>query len=100
MVTKIAFNKARSWQQSLFQPAHASSLGLFRILFGLILIWKIFYGFNRAFIEEILLKAHYHFPFSLFEALHLKYLPPLGLEALLILLGIAALLIFAGIFLR
>jgi vitamin K-dependent gamma-carboxylase len=86
--------------ESLFRPVSASSLGLFRMLFGVILIWQMFCGFNLRFLEENFLKAHYHFPFALFEALNLPHLSPMPLNLLVAGLGVAALLIFAGVYFR
>lgn len=93
-------DKITSCQQSLFRPVSASSLGLFRMLFGLILLWQVFYVFNSRFIEQNFLTASYHFPFTLFDILHLPYLPPVFLHILFLILGIAALMIFAGLYFR
>ena len=100
MTGKNFVNEVRSRQQSLFRPISASSLGLFRMLFGLILLWQTFCGFNRHFLEENFIKAYYHFPFRLFEFLGLPYLPPQWFNPFFLIMGLASLMIFAGVFSR
>ena len=100
MSEKNFANKATSWHESLFQPVSAASLGLFRMCFGLILLWQTFCFFDRHFLEENFLKAHYRFPFRLFEFLHLPYVPLAWLNFYFLILGIAALLIFTGFVFR
>src|SRR5437868_7256746 len=97
---KDHLNKSTAWQQSLFHPVSASSLGFFRMTFGLVLVWQVFYGFNQQFLQLNFFQAHYHFPFRIFEVLHLPYLSPICLNLLVFILGIAAVMIFAGVFFR
>ncbi len=92
--------KILHWQNSLFKSVDASSLGLFRILFGILMTWQSFVVFNDRFVEENFIKAYYHFPFSLFEFLHLPMLSP-GLTGFLFaLVGVGAILITIGLFFR
>ena len=93
-------HRIKSWPADLLRPVDASSLGLFRILFGLLLLWQVFYIFNEDFVEKNFVLAYYHFPFSLFDWLHLKRLPPVFMHGLFSLMGAAALGMMAGLVFR
>ena len=87
-------------EQTLLRPVDASSLGLFRVLFGLLMCAQVFFCFDGNFVAENFSKAHFHFPFRLFEVLHLPYLTPLAANLLFQIMGIATLGIAAGLCFR
>ncbi len=87
----------KSWQQDLFKSVDCSSLGLFRLLFGLLLLGQSFFIFTPEFIKENFILPQYHFPFSLFEFLHLERLSPQGMQLLFLIMGITTLGIATGL---
>src|SRR3989338_2348515 len=58
----------------LFKPVDASSLGMFRALFGILLLFQAYWVYAPGFVLENYIKPIYHFPFSLFEFLRLPRL--------------------------
>jgi len=98
MVKNLPF--LRKWQEFCMAPANASSLAIFRIMFGFILGW---YAFDNLSGNSILLKyiePKFLFTFPLFDALHLKRLPAHYMYTLFKIMGISACMIGFGIFYR
>lgn len=93
-------NVLDQWKNSLFRPVDCSSLGLFRFIFGLLLIYQAFFIFDSQFIQLNFVEAVYHFPHPLFEWLNLRRYSPGIVQAIFLVMGLGAVGICAGIFLR
>jgi len=94
----ILLSKKR--RDSLFTPIDCSSLGLFRICIGLTFIYQSFFVFTPDFIKHNVTSAYYHFPFPIFEYLHLPTLPAGLVYQMFNIMGLAALGITLGLFYR
>jgi len=84
----------------LFKPVDASSLGMFRALFGILLLFQAYWVYAPGFVLENYIKPIYHFPFSLFEFLRLPRLSFFQLMVLFNCMGLAALGITLGLCFR
>jgi hypothetical protein len=91
---KSIFNQ---WKKELFEPVDVSSLGLFRFLFGFLLIIQSFLIFNEEFIQINFINNYFHFPHPLFEWLRLGRLPAAETHLLFLVMGISAVGICSGI---
>jgi len=93
-------NNFKEWQFFLMRPVDASSLAVFRILFGFLLAW---YAFQLVSLNEIsprYIEPNFHFSFSLFEFLHLKKFSAPTIYAFFKIMTISACCIALGIFYR
>ena len=82
----------------LFEKVDISTIVLFRIFFGVIMLIEIYRFFENEWISKYWIKPHYNFPFWPF--LSLEPLPGNGMYFLFIALGILALFITVGLYYR
>lgn len=80
------------WQQRLFAPVDIASIVVFRIAFGAILLVEVYRWLTLGWLRDF--TAPFHFTYHGFE--WLPRLPPLAMVALVIALGILALLVMVG----
>ena len=82
----------------LSTPTDAASLGMFRILFGLLMIWQAtYYLFKHRYYRNFL-EPKFHFSYQFFE--FVRPLPEPYLMAVFVLMAIAALGIMLGLMFR
>ena len=87
-----------NFRQSLFHEHSAASLGLFRILFGLVLFAQTFWFIKTDFLAENLFEPTLHFKFYYFQ-----FLEPISKPLMKLMMGlmlISSLLIALGRFLK
>lgn len=82
----------------LFKPVPSAQLGLFRILFGLCLVYELFYYFSIDLLNRGLRAPAMRFTYEGFDWINL--LPGKTMEVLLVLLLASAICITLGIFYR
>jgi len=82
------------------RPVDASSLAVFRILFGFLLVWYVFHHMSLNTIFPKYIEPNFHFSFSLFEFLHLKKFSAPTIYAFFKIMGVSAYCIALGIFYR
>ena len=82
----------KKWPEKLFSPVDASSLALFRFLFGLVILYQFTVVFSPSFVQENILSPSLHFPYPLFEWLDLDQIPK---EAVHIIFRVTLIAIFA-----
>ena len=92
--------KIQQFQNQLIAPVDASSLGLFRILFGGLMVYQSFCVFNTAFIDENYIKAYFHFPYTLFDVFNFEKLPPNLMRLLFLAMGLSSIGILTGLCFR
>lgn len=90
MVTRI--------KNYLYKPIPSTQLGLFRILFGLCLVYELFYYFSIDLLNRGLRAPAMRFPYEGFE--WVKLLPGKTMEVLLFILLVSAVCITLGIIYR
>ncbi len=84
--------------KKIFSPVDAASLGMFRILFGALMIWQAFYYLAKDRYIKYYLEPAFHFTFELFP--FVSPLPEKWFLALVILMMVAAGGIMLGLFYR
>jgi len=84
----------------LFTPVNPSSLILFRFFFGAFSGWYAFYELSTNAVFPQYIATNFYFTFSLFDVLHLPFLPPQALYTLFKIMGVSACCIALGIFYR
>lgn len=89
---------ARSWVENLFSPIDIASIAVFRISFGLLLLYDVYRYFARDWIKLQYIDPPYHF--ALFGFDFIQPLPGDGMYWLFAALGLCALLIALGLFYR
>ena len=85
----------KSW---LSEPIDGQVIGLFRLLFGLFMVYYSYYFYKIGFITEGLLKPKVLFKYDFFEWVPLFSAPVM--YTILALMGLSALLMAAGLFFR
>ncbi len=88
----------KRFQDYLYKPILSTQLGLFRILFGLCLVYELFYYFNIDLLDKGLRAPAMRFTYEGFE--WIKLLPGKSMEVILFLLLVAAVCITLGIVYR
>lgn len=88
--------KLRDRLDFLFRDAHPASLGLFRIIFGLVMLVQIVRF--KPYILHTLPNSRFHFKYDLFT--WVDFLPPGLMSAVLVLLIVAASFVVIGLFSR
>ena len=83
---------------TLFDQVDISSIAIFRIFFGFIMLVEVFRYFDKGWIARYWIKTDYNFPYWPF--LSLKPLSGDGMYYLFILIGILSVLILIGLFYR
>jgi len=94
----LAVEPVRSWRDRLFDPVDIASIAVFRICFGLLLLYDLYTYFANGWIKTIYIDPAFHFAFFGWE--FLRPLPGDGMYLLFGLLAISALLITVGLFYR
>lgn len=82
----------------LFAPQSAASLAIFRIGFGLILVWDAWRFWNNGWIEQYYLQPQFYFKYFGFGWVH--PFPGDGMYVLLGIIGVSALFVMLGLFYR
>lgn len=82
----------------LSEPTDGHILGLFRLMFGLFMVYYAFYFYSIDFITDGLLKPKVLFKYDYFEWLHPLSAP--AMNAILLAMGAAAVLMTLGLFFR
>jgi len=88
----------QSGKRALFLPIDIASLVVFRLAFGLILLWEVFRYFDNNFITNYWVKPGFLFSYWPFD--FLKPLPGDGMYILYYFLGLLAFCITIGLFYR
>jgi vitamin K-dependent gamma-carboxylase len=86
------------WIKKLFNPVHPGSLAVFRISFGLVMLWEVYRYFDRGWIERYWINPVFNFKYEWFE-----WVEPLssdGMFFLFYLLGLLSIFITVGLFYR
>lgn len=83
---------------SLFSPVDAASLGAFRMMFGIVLLWEVTRYFRYGWIEEYYVSPPLHFKYLFFE--WVQRWPGTGMFWHFGALGVLAALIAVGLFYR
>lgn len=87
-------NSIKIWA---LKPHRAESLGIFRVLFGLINLWEVFYLYRIGFLENFIFGPNFLFNY---EFLPLHPISRIGMEILLAGLALSCVLITLGYFYR
>lgn len=82
----------------LYRPVSPSSLGLFRILFGLVMFIQTAYFIQSGFVEKNILDPIIHFKYHFFQ--FLEPLPDFGMHLLMWVMLLSTVLIMTGFFYR
>ncbi|MEX0720642.1 MAG: HTTM domain-containing protein [Balneolaceae bacterium] len=85
-------------KEKLFTPINAESLAVFRIFFGLIMLWEVTRYFNHGWIERYWVYPVFHFKYEWFH--WVEPLSATGLSFLFYLLGLLSVFIIAGFLYR
>jgi len=88
----------RRFQSYLSKPVHPSSLGMFRILFGLVMFIQTAYFIATDFVQHNVLAPIIHFKYSFFQ--FLEPLPAPAMHALMWVMLLASILIATGFLYR
>ena len=83
---------------SLFRPVDAASLAVFRIGFGIIMMWEVWRYFARDFIGRYFVAPEFHFKYYGFE--WVEVWPGDGMYIHFAVVGVLAFLITIGLFYR
>jgi hypothetical protein len=86
------------WRDHLLVPVDGASLAVFRICFGLILLWEVFRYFRHGWIAAYYIKPQLHFTYLFFS--WVKPWPGHGMYAHFVLLGLCAVLMTLGRYYR
>jgi hypothetical protein len=86
------------WRDRLFEPIDIASIAVFRISFGLLLLYDLYKYFAKSLIKSIYIDPPYHFAFFGFD--FIRPLPGDGMYVLFGVLTICAVLITVGLFYR
>ncbi len=84
----------QNYFKRFFAPVDIASIAIFRIAFGLILLWEVIRYFQYGWIREFFVDPQFHFSYYGFD--WVKPLPGNGMIILFIILGILALCIALG----
>ena len=87
-------NRLLKMSAKLFEPVDVASLVFFRVTFGLMMLWNVFYYWPRIARHYIIPKFH----FKYYGFHWVRVLPGDGMYYVFVLLGILALLIVLGLF--
>lgn len=82
----------------LFQPVDGTSLAVFRILFGAIMVWEVYRYFSHDWIQRYWVEPSFHFTYHGFG--WVEPLPGRWMEVLFAVLGALAVCIALGLFYR
>jgi vitamin K-dependent gamma-carboxylase len=82
----------------LFEPTDAASVGAFRVMFGLLMLWEVFRFFQHDWIRRYYIDPQVHFTYLFFE--WVRPLPGPWMYALFTVMGVLAALIAVGVFYR
>ena len=88
----------RAINQKLLSHIDSSSLVVFRISFGVILLWEVIRYFQKGWINRYFIEPDFNFKYTGFG--WLEPLPATGMYGLFVVLGIAATLFALGLFYR
>jgi hypothetical protein len=88
----------RSWRDQLFDPIDIASIAVFRISFGLLLLYDTYTYFANGWIKTFYIDPPYHFAFFGFD--FIRPLPGDGMYVLFVVLAICAVLVTVGLFYR
>lgn len=88
----------RHWTERLHQPVDGSSLAVFRIAFGLIMLWEVWRYTSRGWVTAFYLDPDWLFPYAGFE--WVTPWPGEGLHWHFMALGVLAAMIALGLFYR
>jgi hypothetical protein len=86
------------WRDRLFEPIDIASIAVFRISFGLLLLYDIYTYFAKGWIKSYFIDPPFHFAFFGFD--FIRPLPGDGMYVLFGVLAISAVLITVGLFYR
>ena len=89
---------ARCWRDRLFEPIDIASIAVFRISFGLLLLYDVYLYFGNGWIKSYYIDPPYHFAFFGFD--FIRPLPGDGMYLLFGVLAVCAVLITVGLFYR
>jgi hypothetical protein len=89
---------APSWRDRLFDPIDIASIAVFRVSFGLLLLYDVYTYFAKGWIKTFYIDPPYHFAFFGFD--FIRPLPGDGMYVLFGVLAICAVLITVGLFYR
>src|SRR4051812_36043469 len=81
-----------------FEPVDAASLGVFRVMFGLLMMWEVCRYFVRGWITEYYVRPSFHFTYLFFD--WVKPWPGVGMYVHFAALGACALCVALGLFYR
>jgi hypothetical protein len=88
----------RQWAAHLSEPVDGASLAVFRIAFGLILVWETTRYFRKDWIGRYFVRPRFHFTFYGFGWVHPW--PGAGMYVHFAILGLAALCVALGLWYR
>jgi len=98
MEMKKSIFKLSSISNALIRPVDSSTLGAFRIAFGICLVWATVRIFFRGKIKPKYIDREFHFTYPYFD--WVAPLPGDGMYILFAIVGVSALLIAIGLFYR
>jgi vitamin K-dependent gamma-carboxylase len=90
----------RRLRRTLARPVEGASLALFRIAFGVILLWEVarYEDPSHDWVERYFVLPRYHFPYGKLDFVH--PLPSVGMHVLFMAIAMAAVLVTLGLFYR
>jgi vitamin K-dependent gamma-carboxylase len=91
---------AQKLRRAFARPVDAASLALFRVAFGVILLWEVarYEDPSHDWVERYFVQPRYHFPYGKLDFIH--PLPSAGMHALFLGIALAAVLVALGLFYR
>ncbi|MEO8605896.1 MAG: HTTM domain-containing protein [bacterium] len=91
-------SRLQRWTRELFEPVDAASIAVFRIVLGLMIAWDVVRFLQFGWVAEYYITPKYHFTYLYFD--WVKPWPGQGMYVHFVVMGIAALLVAAGLFYR
>ena len=86
------------WATYLIKPVNGTSLAVFRILFGSLLLWEVLRYFQHGWIEQYYIQPTFHFTYPFLDIV--RPWPGHGMYIHFTIMGVLALLIALGLFYR
>lgn len=87
-----------SLRERLFDPVDIASIAIFRIMFGAIIFWDVWWHFKRGLIQKYYVAPEFHFKYFGFE--WIQPWPGNGMYIHFVAVGICALCVMTGLFYR